>query len=262
MSKIIKTIYSYINSFSVSDTKYMGIVNKINVYLILYPFLYLITSLIIIITIRSLFTYNLVYAESINTETSQITEETEKNKKTYLYWMLGIMGAIITTLFLWYQYEKNISNDDITLYGFDEMTEVSIPLIEYSVAAYNLAVAELNKGHNVTEDTIFQFCFLNLASMNDNRFHCETLRVNSKESLLSNENSILNQIVRVYAHMYTQLTNKEQLVAKNLAIAHITYMYMPPEKDPIDFVVEMNENLYMIAHEHFMTFVGKKYKMI
>lgn len=87
-------------------------INKLKLYLILYPLLQLATSLLIIILLRSIFFCNVVHADdTLQTLTNMPNEKSNPYTK---YIILGVGVSIMAILIIWFKLE-NSTNIEVEL---------------------------------------------------------------------------------------------------------------------------------------------------
>jgi len=232
------------------STKTLGdIVNsagiRIQVCLVIYPFLRLLLTFIFIVLLKFLFLQNVVHAETVPSSTAVEAPESGSSetvpKTNLLRFALGF-GLACVALFCVVKFmngtlEAPEAPEEFYLFSSD----ISVPVQDYAVDLFNSTTAALTVLPLLSKTAVplYTFCFSHMLNFFDNspdhvamikEIKSLVLPVNSIfRNSAPTETNVYVQVLKCYAEMFTQLNSDiERNICKVLSVNHrILTIYDP-----------------------------------
>lgn len=230
------------------STKTLGdIVNsagiRIQVCLVIYPFLRLLLTFIFIVLLRFLFLQNVVHAETVPSSTVVETPESDSSvnvPKTNLFHFALGFGVVCVVLYVMVRFmnaEAPSAPEEFYLFSPD----ISVPARDYAIDLFNSTSAALTVLPLISETAIplYTFCFSHMLNFFDNnpdhvlmieKIKSLVLPVNSAfRKSAPTESNVFLQVIKCYAELFTQLNSDvERNICKVLSVNHrILTIYDP-----------------------------------
>lgn len=186
--------------------------NKLKLYLILYPILHLVTSILLILVLRSIFFCNIVHADDLQQSiTNMPNEKTNSYTKKIL---IGVGIGVLTILIIWVNY-KIATNDEFVF-----SDDISIPVRDYCLDFFEYSTTALSKAPfsaTTTSEFLVPFCGSLIFKFMQEDINNQTFIINLKSitkpaniHALRKTDSIFKQLLQCYAELYSQVSNAEK----------------------------------------------------
>lgn len=236
-------------------------INKLKLYLILYPLLQLATSLLIIILLRTIFFCNIVHADDTLQTLTNIPNE--KSNPYTKYIVIGVGVGIMTILYIWFKLENpTIEFSD----------EISNPVREYCLDLFNYSIQEITTTAPNTiqsPELLLTFCSsLALKFMHENQDHqsfiyqLKSIILPANQIKLKKEDSIFHQVIQCYAEMYNQVSDVKKPLAENLGISHLLLRKPNFILNHITIIPELVQNGELTKYQALFQTLAQKYVKI
>lgn len=230
--------------------------NKLKLYLILYPILQLATTILIIILLRTIFFCNVVYAD-----------DDKPNNPYTKYIVIAVVGVgVMAILIYWFQIETQNNN----VFSFSD--DISIPAKEYCLDLTDFTINALSTTSQsiiAKPELLFSFCFTQLLTfMREDPNHqnfildLKSIILPSNKKELLKRDSIYNQILQCYAEMYNQLTDSEKPISMHLCISHLVMRQPNYVFDHTTIIANMIESGKLTEYIETFHKLAKKHNQI
>lgn len=239
-------------------------INKLKLYLILYPILHLVASILILLILRSIFFCNIVHAEDLQQTTTNIPNE--KSNPYTKYIVIGIGVGIMAILIIWFKLENptNIEvelSDDIST----PVREYCVDLLDYSIQA----ISTTSQNTIQTPELFLTFCSsIAFKFMRENQDHqsfiydLKSIILPANKLALGKDNSIFHQVLQCYAELSSQVSDEKKPLVENLGISHVLLRKPNFILDHVMIIPELVQKGELTTYQALFQTLAQKYVKI